>query len=169
MLGPRLDLAKRPKAPDAPAKFESRIGLQVPAEVIWELVSDIDRWPRWQSVYTKASGKLRIGEKLSLTLAAPGEAPRDLTPTVLDWVPEEQILWVEKRWRGWVKIIRFIEIEAVAPGACIFANGEQYQGLLGDMYADRHRRTAKKTFAAFSEAVREKAEAIWRERSGGAT
>ena len=73
-LGPRMtsmeDAGKLPP-PKAPSglRIEDRIGIQAPAEVIWEIVHDLSRWHEWNPTYPRAAGRLRIGEVLSMTLA----------------------------------------------------------------------------------------------------
>jgi hypothetical protein len=166
-------LIKKPKnkaIPEGiPLKVEHRIGIQAPAEVIWEILSDIDNWPTWNPTYPKASGKLGIGKQLDLTLALPDTGPRDLAPYIADWVPETQILWTESFNAGMVKTVRFIEIENLGPANCIVSNGEQVDGLLAEIWLHKRRRALKKGYGAMSEALRDKAEALWRERSGVAT
>lgn len=151
-----------------PQKIESRVGITAPAEVVWEAVSNLADWHEWNPLYRQASGALRIGEKLHLTLAMPDEPERDLSPTIVDWVPNEQILWTETVARGWIKAVRYIEIEALTPESCIFSNGEQYNGFIVPYWLNKTRRRARrKAFASLSEAVKERADALWGARAGG--
>lgn len=159
----------KPGAGSIPLKLEHRIGIQAPPEVIWEFLSDIDNWPSWNPIYPKASGRLGIGQRLNLTLALPGMAPRDLTPTILDWVPETQILWSESFSGGLVQTVRYIEIEQLGPTNVIFSNGEQVDGLLAEAWLHKRKKSLKAGFGAMSEAVRDLAEAMWRDRSRVAT
>jgi len=53
------------------AKIESRIGVQAPPLVIWDLLKDIESWPSWNPIYPKASGRLGYGETLHLTCQLP--------------------------------------------------------------------------------------------------
>ena len=170
-LGPRLMTSavggppKAPKGgPAAPLKLENRIGVQAPPEVIWELLSDLSGWGRWCPIYPKAEGVLRIGARLHLTSALPGLAQRDFTARLIDWVPEEQILWADAPWRGWVKCVHYIEIEKLSEGSCIVSNGELIQGFLADFYHERRRLAMKRGFLAFSEAIKSASETLWQDR-----
>jgi hypothetical protein len=150
-----------------PPKIESRTGVRAPAHVVWEAISEIGDWPSWNPLYPKAQGVLRIGEKLRLTLALPGEPERDLTPAIVDWVPNEQILWSDTLARGWVRTLRYIEIEALTDESCIFSNGEQFQGFVAPYYLTKaRRRRYRAAFEALSEAARERAEALWAAQGG---
>jgi len=152
------------KGPKVALKIECRVGVQAPAAVLWEVLADLDRWPEWTTIYPAAAGSLRIGGRLGLTLALPGEAHRAFEPVIIDWVPEEQILWRDLRWSGWVASTRFIEMEAMAPAACFLSNGEQFPGRVAEYYMKRNRRALKAGYMQFAEAAKARAEALWRER-----
>jgi hypothetical protein len=167
-LGPRLNQVKPSAGPAPPMRIESRIGVRAPAEVIWSLLGDVETWPAWNPIYPKAAGSLRIGGRLELTVALPGEAHRELEPQILDWVPNEQILWSDVTWGGWVKTTRFIEIEEIDKGSCIVSNGELFSGFVARKYGRRHRRAMKAGYGAMSEAIKAQAERLWRDQQSGA-
>jgi hypothetical protein len=139
-------------------KLEHRTGVRAPAETIWRMIADIEAWPRWNPLYTKAQGVVRIGAPLDLEVALPGQAPRAIRPVVLDWIPNEQLLWQIKMLGGLVKSIRYFEIEELAPASCIFSNGEMFDGMLGPSIARRWRGPIRAGFRAMGEAVKSLAE-----------
>lgn len=152
-----------------PIKLEHRIGIQAPAEVIWESLIDVGGWEAWNPLYPRAAGVVRIGSTLSLDLALPGKPVQKITPTVLDWAPQDHIHWTtQSRW-GLTRTTRYLEIEALTENGCIFSNGEIYGGYLGQQYAQRNRRAIRAGFAALGEALQQRAEAAWRERQSVTT
>jgi hypothetical protein len=152
-----------------PLKIEHRIGVQAPAKAIWPLVADLASWSRWNPLYTKAEGSIGFGSVLTLELALPGERPRTIRPTVRDWTPNEQIIWTLSMFGGLIRTTRYIEIEALTETGCIFSNGEIFEGPLIRLIPRRLQRTIKAGFAAFGEAVRDRAETAWRSEAGAAT
>lgn len=148
-----------------PVKFEHRVGVQAPAEVIWEQIYDLASWSEWNPLYPRAEGQIRIGTELDLTLALPGEAHRTIRPKVLDWVPNEQLHWRLTMLGGLVSNVRYIEIEALGPQNCILANGEVFGGLLGTFVARQVGRSVNRGFAQMGEALKDRAESAWRERA----
>ena len=166
-LGPKpIGEAKLPPAKPPPGvRIEHRIGIQAPAEVIWEIVRDLARWNEWNPTYPKASGEIRIGGPLEVTAALPGQPPIDLKPVVLDWVPNEQLHWKTSSMGGLVKTVRFIEIETLAETGCIVANGEYIGGLMGGSVTRRIGRSAYRGFLAMNEALKIRAEAEWQAQS----
>ncbi len=152
-----------------PEKIEHRIGVAAPPWLVWEIIADLAGWPAWNPIYPEAAGKLGYGERLSLTLALPGRPPEAIRPAVVDWTPEELIHWRMPLYGGLGWAVRFLEIEAMSQTACIFSNGELFGGLLGPRAARKIRRPLREGFTALGEAVKARAESLWRERSDGAT
>ena len=71
-------------------------------------------------------------------------------------------------WGGWVKTLRFIEIEEIDAGSCIVANGELFEGFVARRYGRRHRWAMKTGYAAMLEALKIHAERLWRDDPSGA-
>jgi hypothetical protein len=148
-------------------KIEHRVGIQTPAEVIWQVIADIQNWSAWNPIYPKAEGTLRIGAPLTLELALEGRKPQVIKPVILDWIPNEQIHWRLSLFCGLVKTTRYFEIEKLGEETgCVFSNGEMFDGLLGPTAAKSIRREVKRGFTAMGEAVKARAEAAWRNGAG---
>ena len=138
-------------------KIEHRVGVAAPADRIWDLLSDLPGWRDWNPVHPEVNGRLAIGATLDVVEQLEGRSPRRLVMTVEDWVPNAQILWKGRR-GPLARSIRFIEIEQLSETGCIFANGELYEGVVGDLIAKRNRRLLKRAFAAMGEAVKARVE-----------
>lgn len=140
-------------------RLEHRIGVAAPAARIWEVLSDLAGWSAWNPLYPEAQGTLRIGETLGLTLAVPDEKPEALRATVIDWVPDSQILWTSKYGGGLVRSVRYFEIEALTEEGCIFSNGETFSGLGARFLPGRLRGRFRRGFVELGEALKARAEA----------
>ncbi len=129
-------------------KIEHRIGVPASSQAIWDVLSDLGRWPEWNSVYPEVQGLLRIQQKLTIREVFPGQPDRSINPMVYDWVPNAQIIWIHGELFGLVKRIRYIEIESLNEddANCILSNGEIWDGLLGPMIGKRRRRHLRAGF-----------------------
>ena len=161
--------ALKPTATGAPRTIytllaNADIGVQAPAEVIWDVVADLEAWAGWNPTYPKAAGVIRIGSVLDMTLALPGQAPQEIHPTVLEWVPNEQLHWRLTMLGGLVKTLRYIEIEALAESGCVVSNGEYFAGLVGPSVAKRMGRAIFRGFREMNEALKDRADALWATR-----
>ena len=143
---------------------EHRIGVQAPAEIVWEVVSDFSTWHEWNPLYRKAEGQMKIGTALTLEQHLPDQPAQVIAPIVQDWVPYEQLHWRSSRMGGFVTAIRYLEIENMGPENATFSNGELFMGLLLRFVSREERRRLKAAFAAMGEAVRDRSEVLWSER-----
>ena len=142
-------------------KIEHRIGVPTNSRAIWDVLSDLGRWSEWNTVYPEVHGLLRIAQKLAITEVFPHAPPTTITPTIVDWVPNEQILWQIRAPLGMVKRLRYIEIEKLSEEGCIFSNGEFFSGMLSPLVVNMMRRPIKNGFAALGEAMKLRAEAAY--------
>jgi hypothetical protein len=145
-------------------RIEHRLGVAAPAEVIWEVISDLARWGEWNPAYSKAEGRLSIGAPITLHATYPGLSPHRYEGSIIDWVPDTQLLWQGKL--GFMaRYMRFVEIDKLSDTGCIVANGEIIDGF-GTRYISRQRRASThRAFEAMDEAIKTRAEAMWRDRS----
>ncbi|MFO1014978.1 MAG: SRPBCC domain-containing protein [Caulobacteraceae bacterium] len=139
-------------------KIEARIGIQRSIEQVWEVLSDIPGWETWNPLYTKASGQIRIGEKLALQLVLPGQKPQSIEPVILDWAPFDHVHWRLSMFGGLIKSVRYLELEAMTETGCIFSNGEIFEGLLAPLAIPGMRRQIRGGFEAMGEALKERVE-----------
>ena len=150
-------------------RIEHRLGIPAPAHVIWQVLYDLEGWGAWNPLYPKVEGKLRIGEQLSVTEQLPGFEPEIITPTVVDWVPDAQIIWRMSQSFGFLKRLRYFEIDKLSEEGCIFANGEDWYGRPARYVTPAKRRAMREAFEAMGEALSVRALAVWRAEGGAPT
>ena len=153
-----------PPKPFSGVRVEDRIGIQAPAEVIWEIVQDLPTWSEWNPTYPRAEGEIRIGNTLTLDLALPGQPKQEIKAKVLEWVPGEQLHWQLRLMGGLIRTVRYIEISPLSERGCIVDNGEIFGGLMGPSLGKRMGRAVRQGFHAMNEALKARAEAIWEQR-----
>jgi hypothetical protein len=142
---------------------EHRIGVQAPAELVWEVISDFASWETWNPVHPRIEGEMRIGTTLTTDFVTEG-GTATLTPIVQDWVPYEQLHWRTKRLKGFVTAIRYIEIDKKGEESAIFSNGELFVGPLVRFVSRAERKRLRAAFTIMGEALRDHVEALWSER-----
>jgi hypothetical protein len=139
------------------SRIESRVGVQADAEVIWDIIADLGGWERWNPHEVQVSGAIAYGGTIELTERLPSQAERRVAARVGEWQPMAQLVWMERR--GWLfRAMRYFEIEELAPGRCIVANGAIFSGLRGELFHDRHRQAIKAAYAEIGEGLRRAAE-----------
>lgn len=138
-------------------RIEKRIGVRAPTDRIWEVITSLEGWNRWNPVETSVDGKIAFGGTLSLTETLGGLAPRQVEARVGQWQPYAQLVWAEKRGL-WFNSMRYFEIEELEPGSCIVANGYLFSGLRGEMYFDKHRKVLRQAVEGVAEGWKAAAE-----------
>ena len=139
-------------------RIEKRVGVQATSDRIWELISDLPSWDRWNPHETEASGAIAFGGVLNMTERLPGLADRRVQARVGEWQPRAQLVWAEKR--GFLfNTVRYFEIEELEKGSCIVASGLIFSGLRGEMFHDKHRNALRRVHEAIAEGLRRAAEA----------
>ena len=138
-------------------KIEKRVGVQAPSDRIWEVITDLSGWDRWNPVETGVGGAIAFGGVLTLTEAIEGLPERQVTGRIADWQPNAQLVWTEKR--GFLfNVIRYYEIDELEPGSCIVANGFIFSGFMGEGFHDKHRKSIRTACEAIGEALKLNAE-----------
>lgn len=102
------------------------VTIQASATRIWQLLTDANGFPRWNSTITRIDGRIQSGERLRLHV--PGTT-RTFTPTVSDVVPNERMTWaggVAPLFRG----VRTFRLTPRPAGSTDFAMGERFSGLM---------------------------------------
>ena len=148
---------------------EFRTGVQAPAEIVWEVISDFATWKDWNPVHPRMEGEMRIGTPLRIDLVAGDGPATPIEAVVQDWVPFEQLHWRTKRLRGFVTAIRYLEIENMGPQNSTFSNGELFMGPLVRWVSRDERRRLRAAYTRMGEAVRDRAEALWSQRQNSPT
>lgn len=142
-------------------RIEHRLGITAPAHVIWEIISDLAGWSAWNPSYAKASGRLSIGAPISLDATFPDVEPMHINGTIVDWVPDIQLLW-KARLPMFGRSLRYLEIDKLGDANCVFANGELLDGFGARYVPLRKRRAAHRGYEAMNHALKARAEAAWR-------
>ena len=140
------------------AKIEKRIGIQASTDTVWEVLSNLPDWDRWNPIETGVAGTIAFGAEITLTEAVEGLPERRAVTRVGDWQPYAQLVWAENRGL-WFRSLRYFEIEQLDTGGCIASNGFLFSGLRGEMFFDKNRKALRHAVNAVAEAWKATAEA----------
>lgn len=108
--------------------FSTQIEIEAPAEFVWAVLSDIERWPEWtRSVTTLRRldhGPIQLGSRVAIQ--QPRLPPNVLTVT--DWQPPRQFTWETRN-----AVLTGIGLHAIEPldRGCLVTLTFRFQGLLG--------------------------------------
>jgi len=135
------------------------IDIDAPAERVWQVVSDFARYPDWNPFIVRAAGEPRAGERLDVTIAAPGMKPVSFRPRVLDVEPGRLI-----RWKGEFKLPGLFDgrhaliVDPLDGERARFTTHEDVTGIMLP-FAGKVMAASQQGFELMARAVKERAEA----------
>lgn len=148
--------------------IEHCVDIAAPAEVVWELVSDLQGWRQWNPLYRQVTGTLEVGETLTMTLTIPGMNSYTMRPQVVAVMANELVHYQGTAMGGLVRGTRRIEIRETGAESCIVSNREIMGGLLGPLVARAAGTRVRMGLELMGEALKRVAEARWHGRSAQA-
>ena len=110
--------------------FASAATISAPAEVVWALLTDAERYPRWNSTVDRVEGKIAPGAKVTVfAKATPGRA---FPLTVSTFVPLEKMEWSGGMPFGLFVGRRTYTLTPSSDGV-VFTMREEFTGLLAPL------------------------------------
>jgi len=106
--------------------YRVEVNVRASAPRIWNLLTDAQEFPRWNSTVTRIEGEIREGAKLRVHVPGTG---RVFTPTVSGVVPDARMTWadgVRLIFRG----VRVFELRPTGDGSTDFTMAERFSGLM---------------------------------------
>ena len=135
------------------------IEIDAPAERVWQVVSDFARYPEWNPFIVRAAGVPRVGQRLDLTIVAPGLKPASFRARVLNLEAGRLI-----RWKGEFKLPGLFDgrhaliVDPLDDGRSRFTTHEDVSGILLP-FLGKVMAASQQGFELMARAVKERAEA----------
>jgi hypothetical protein len=102
------------------------VNIRADTDVVWSLLTDAKRFPRWNSTVARIDGEIREGERLRLHV--PGTS-RTFTPKVSGIVPARRMTWSDG-FGPVFKGIRTFELRPGPDGSTDFRLQERFSGFV---------------------------------------
>lgn len=140
-------------------ELRTEIEIQASPKKVWQVLTDLDKYPQWNPFIHHAVGKPEVGGKVDITFKS-GSKDSTLHCTVVEAVPNRKLSWqyhviLPGLWRGehsftiepiGIDLVRFIDIEI-------------FNGLLIPLQAKDIDKNSRRDFEAMDRALKARAEA----------
>ena len=139
--------------------LHAAVEIDAPAERVWQVVSDFARYCDWNPFIVRSAGEPRVGERLDITIAAPGMKPVSFRPRVLDVEPGRLV-----RWKGEFKLPGLFDgrhaliVDPLDGGRSRITTHEDVTGILLP-FVSKVPAASQQGFDLMARAVKERAEA----------
>jgi hypothetical protein len=139
----------------------SQIDIDASPERVWQVLTDLSRYPEWNPFVVRAEGEIEVGGRLTLRMQPEGGRAVTLRPIVTEAVDGSRL-----RWRGRFGLPGIFDaehefrVEALAGGRSRLAQNERFRGLLVPAMSrslDRHTLPA---FKAMNAALKRRVERV---------
>ena len=75
-------------------ELRTEITINAPPSTVWQILTDIDSYPAWNSFLRHVSGEMMAGGKLKICAYPPGGISFSFKPKVTRLVPDKELRWV---------------------------------------------------------------------------
>jgi len=138
-------------------ELRTEIEIDAPAERLWAVLLDFERFPDWNPFIRSIRGQALVGSRLDVLLGASGTRPMRFRPTVKAVVPNRELRWLGRL--GLPRLFdgeHFFQIEPLGPMRSRFVQRERFRGLFVPLLARSLNRDARRGFEEMNRALRER-------------
>ncbi len=138
--------------------IHTEIGIGAPAEKVWGVFAATDKWPEWNP-FAKVSGRLAVGERLTVEIKPPGKRPMTFRPTLVAFEKGRELRWLGHLLvRGLFDGEHGFRVRAEDTGRCRFEQFETFRGLLAAPIFLMVGEATRQGFEAMNRALKARAE-----------
>ena len=141
-------------------ELQTEVAIDAPAEVVWEVLVDLEAYNEWNSFIVQSAGRAEIGERLVNRMQPPGGRAMTFKPTVTEVEAGRTFEWLGRL--GLPRLFdgrhRF-ELESTPSGGTTLIHSEYFDGLLVRFLRSSLDTSTKAGFEAMNAALKTRAEA----------
>jgi hypothetical protein len=141
------------------AVYRTTFAVDAPAEKVWEVLIDFDRWAEWNPSIPSIEGEPRVGSTVAMTLAMPGRPSAKVKAKLTQVEPDRRLVWdgnigMDRLFAGHREFL----IEPQPDGTVHFTHVEEVSGLLFPLFRAVMGEAIRRHHEDLNAAVKERAE-----------
>jgi hypothetical protein len=139
----------------------AEVEIEAPAERVWQVLTDFERYREWNPSIRRISGEKRAGGRLDFEGAMGGTRTMRFRPEVLVYEPERELRWLGTLFvRGLFDGEHGFVIEQLDAGRSRFVQSERFRGVLVPLLWWIIGANTVRGFEAMNRALKERAEGV---------
>jgi hypothetical protein len=108
--------------------IEHQVIIHAPAQRVWHVLTDLERYGEWNRYATEAHGRLEAGGEVEI-VAHLGNSTQRVNNRVLEIIPEHKLCWVSLNWYAFlVRGTRCRSLQTQPDGSTLFGEREIMAG-----------------------------------------
>ncbi len=130
-----------------------------PAEIVWQILTDFNKYPEWNPFIVKIKGKLKTGSRLTVYLSNQNGKKNKFTFRL-----KKIVIHSELKWYGYVFMPGLFDgehlfvVEKLSKAKALFMQSKRFSGILSPILTPFIRRSTEKSFDEMNEALKNRAE-----------
>lgn len=147
-------------------ELHTQINIEAAPEVVWQVLTDLDRYPDWNPFIVSAEGRAEVGERLTNRMQPPGGKGITFKPTVTVVEPSVTFEWLGRLGLPGIFDGRHrFDLALTENGGTLVTHSEQLDGILVRLMRKSLDSETMAGFEAMNVALKARAEAA----AGGAS
>lgn len=138
----------------------SEIQINASASVVWDILTDFEKFGEWNPFITKISGTLKEGSELRIFIEPPNSKAMEFKPTLKKVETEKKIQWLGRVWipklfdgeHRWI-------INSIDDNTVLFIQKERFAGILVPFFTKLLKNT-KSGFELMNQNLKQRAEEL---------
>ena len=140
-------------------ELRTEITINGSAARVWDVLTDLDSFHEWNPFLRRASGVVRVGEKLNVYMKPPGGMGMSFKPNVVKAEPNREFRWVGHLGiPGIFDGEHIFEIEPDGDASCSLVQREQFRGILVPMMLAMVSKSTLRGFNEMNQALKSRVE-----------
>jgi hypothetical protein len=141
-------------------ELHTEIDIDAAPEVVWQVLTDLDRYEDWNPFITSAVGRPEVGERLVNRLEPPGGRPMTFKPEVTVVEDKQRLEWIGRLGLPGVFDGRHRFTIAPSPTGTTLSQSESFDGVLVRFLRTSLDTQTRSGFEAMNVALKARAEAV---------
>lgn len=138
--------------------IKTEIVINASREKVWNILTDFDKYPKWNPFIIKIEGELVKGKKLTNTMLNGGKK-LVFKPTILSVIPYQYFDWLGKLFiPGIFDGHHYFEIDELSSNQIKLTQGEHFSGILSTSILKKIGNDTRNNFIKMNQAVKALAE-----------
>lgn len=142
-------------------EIHTSIVIDAPAFSVWNMLTDLASYPRWNPFITRIKGELKQGSRLDMEMKFASEKGVAIGPVVVDVQLERHISWLDRSTGGLFVAEHKLEIQTLAHDRVTFFQIASFTGPIVSLVEKKLETGFRKGLEEMNLALKKVAEQSW--------